>query len=457
MFFERFTEKARTAVVLAQQQARERGDDTIDTGHLLRALFAVPDNLAVMVLEGFSVRRADVEADLDRRRPSEVTGGTSDASSLAALGIDLDEVRRRVEEAFGPGALERVRRPRGRRWGGHIPFAKESKKALELALREAIAPRAQLHRHRAHAAGDAARRRSRARRAGGARGAAGRRAGDRRGAGAGPPRGVRGAPCEHRRRAHRRRHDLPGLPRAPARGAARPRAGAQVDRPRRPRPARLDPRRAPGRRRRPLRRRPRHGDAAAGVGRGARRRRRRRCAPAAAGRAHPGRPAVHAGHRPDVGGRAAAGVRVRPVRGHRPARRRRGGGPDAGRRGEHRRLRARRRRGGRAGDGRGGRPVAARSAGQPRLGRPGLLLRRSARGPVLHAAGGLAGPRRSGGAAQRQPRRDRAVAPRPRAGADGGPAARAARRAARGRARRRGPGAARRPDACLQGEQRSEG
>ena len=84
----------------------------------------MPDNLAVTVLEGFSVRRADVEADLDRRRPGDATGGTSDASSLAALGIDLDEVRRRVEEAFGPGALDRVRASRsGRRWGGHIPFA----------------------------------------------------------------------------------------------------------------------------------------------------------------------------------------------------------------------------------------------------------------------------------------------------------------------------------------------
>ena len=448
MFFERFTEKARTAVVLAQQQARERGDDAIDTGHLLRALFAVPDNLAVMVLEGFSVRRADVEADLDRRRPGDATGGTSDASSLAALGIDLDEVRRRVEEAFGPGALERVRRPRGRRWGGHIPFARESKKTLELALREAIALGHNYigteHMLLAMLRGggvahdvlvargvrlDAARviveELVRGRRA--ARGSEGR-----------------ALRAPRHGRAHRRRHDLPGLPRAPARGAARPRAGAQVDRPRRPRPAQLDPRRAPGRRRRPLRWRPRHGDAAAGVGRGTRRRRRRRSTPAAAGRAHPGRQAVHAGHRPDVGGRAAAGVRVRPVRGHRPARRRRGGGPDAGRRGEHRRLRARRRRGGRAGDGRGGRPVAARSAGQPRLGRPGLLLRRVARGAVLHAAGGLAGPCGSRGAAQRQPRRDRAVAPRPGAGADGGPAARAARRAARGRARRRGPGAARR-------------
>ena len=138
MFFERFTEKARTVVVLAQQQARERGDDTIDTGHLLRALLVVPDNLALTVLEGFSVRRTEVEADLARRGATTTTD-VSDAAALASLGIDLDEVRRRVEEAFGPGALDRVHRPRGRRWGGHIPFAKGSKKALELALREAIA------------------------------------------------------------------------------------------------------------------------------------------------------------------------------------------------------------------------------------------------------------------------------------------------------------------------------
>jgi hypothetical protein len=32
-----------------------------------------------------------------------------DAEALATIGIDLDEVRRRVEEAFGPGALERTR------------------------------------------------------------------------------------------------------------------------------------------------------------------------------------------------------------------------------------------------------------------------------------------------------------------------------------------------------------
>ncbi len=136
--FERFTEKARTVVVLAQQQARERGDDVIDTGHLLRALVAVPDNLALTVLAAFAVRRADVEADLDARRPA---GDGPDATALAALGIDLDEVRRRVEEAFGPGALDRAGGHRRARWGGHVPFAKDAKKALALALREAVAMR----------------------------------------------------------------------------------------------------------------------------------------------------------------------------------------------------------------------------------------------------------------------------------------------------------------------------
>jgi len=141
---ERFTEKARRVVVLAQQQAREHGDDVVDTGHVLQALCAVPDNLAVLVLEGFSVRRPDVEADLDRRRPAGARDATSDvqpsldATALAALGIDLDEVRRRAEEAFGPGALERSRRRRSPRWGGYIPFTKDAKKALELGLREAI-------------------------------------------------------------------------------------------------------------------------------------------------------------------------------------------------------------------------------------------------------------------------------------------------------------------------------
>ena len=68
-----------------------------------------------------------------------------DANALRAIGIDLDEVRRRVEEAFGPGALERRARARRRRWRSrkcegvpaHISFTPRAKKVLELAAREA--------------------------------------------------------------------------------------------------------------------------------------------------------------------------------------------------------------------------------------------------------------------------------------------------------------------------------
>jgi ATP-dependent Clp protease ATP-binding subunit ClpA len=60
-----------------------------------------------------------------------------DADALATIGIDLDEVRSRVEEAFGPGALERTRAGR-RRFCRARPFAPFAKRALELSLREAL-------------------------------------------------------------------------------------------------------------------------------------------------------------------------------------------------------------------------------------------------------------------------------------------------------------------------------
>ena len=64
-----------------------------------------------------------------------VVSGGLDGEALASIGVDLDEIRRRAEANFGPGALERRRRPKG----SHVPFTAEGKKALELALREAIA------------------------------------------------------------------------------------------------------------------------------------------------------------------------------------------------------------------------------------------------------------------------------------------------------------------------------
>ena len=64
-----------------------------------------------------------------------------DAEALAAIGIDLDEIRRRIEESFGPGALERVPlTPRGPlNWTGRLPLNDQAKMSLALALKEARA------------------------------------------------------------------------------------------------------------------------------------------------------------------------------------------------------------------------------------------------------------------------------------------------------------------------------
>jgi ATP-dependent Clp protease ATP-binding subunit ClpA len=137
--FERFTTKARDTVIGAQDAARRRGADAIGSEHLLAALYEQRGNLALTVLDALSVRREDVEAELERLGRGGVAT-PADAEALATLGIDLDEVRRQVEEAFGPGALDRTRSGLGRRWGrrGHIPFAKDAKKVMNLALREAL-------------------------------------------------------------------------------------------------------------------------------------------------------------------------------------------------------------------------------------------------------------------------------------------------------------------------------
>lgn len=66
-----------------------------------------------------------------------------DPDALEAIGIDLNEVRRSVEQTFGPGALERTRAARrrarrSRRQRRHIPFTPRAKKVLELSLRVAL-------------------------------------------------------------------------------------------------------------------------------------------------------------------------------------------------------------------------------------------------------------------------------------------------------------------------------
>lgn len=125
--FERFTERAREVVVLAQEEARRYGDDHIDTRHLLAATLAVDD------ITTWATRAAGV--DVDHLRRSLLSRlGDDDARALDAIGISLEDVRRKVEDAFGPGALDRTPTSRG----GHIPFTKDAKRALESALREAL-------------------------------------------------------------------------------------------------------------------------------------------------------------------------------------------------------------------------------------------------------------------------------------------------------------------------------
>jgi ATP-dependent Clp protease ATP-binding subunit ClpA len=131
--FERFTRDAREAVVGAQQVARETRSATIDTRHLLVSLVdgggPVPD-----MLRSAGLRPDDVSA---RARRSLTSGEPLDADALAAVGVDLAEVRRQTDQVFGAGALDRAGRRPSRR-GGHVPFARDAKKALELALREAV-------------------------------------------------------------------------------------------------------------------------------------------------------------------------------------------------------------------------------------------------------------------------------------------------------------------------------
>ena len=140
--FERFTDRARNVAVDAQAAARRLGHGYVGTEHVLLGLLQ-GDGIAARVLSGLGITSAAVEREVLAevgRGPL----GADDAAALGAIGIDLDEVRRRIEASFGPGALYWRPGPcrRARRMplaAGHIPFSPRAKKVLELSLREALA------------------------------------------------------------------------------------------------------------------------------------------------------------------------------------------------------------------------------------------------------------------------------------------------------------------------------
>jgi ATP-dependent Clp protease ATP-binding subunit ClpA len=130
--FERFTDRARAVVVLATEETAVLGHGHLGPEHLLLGLLREDGGVGSRLLRAHGLTADAVRADPRLR------AGRFDAERLAVLGIDLDEVRRRTEEAFGPGSLDR-RRPTAssRRGPGAVHFTAEAKRILELSLREA--------------------------------------------------------------------------------------------------------------------------------------------------------------------------------------------------------------------------------------------------------------------------------------------------------------------------------
>ena len=95
--FERFTDRARRVVVLAQEEARMLNHNYIGTEHILLGLIHEGEGVA--------------------------------AKALEAVDISLDGIRKQVTEQIGEGQQAP---------GGHIPFTPRAKKVLELSLREAL-------------------------------------------------------------------------------------------------------------------------------------------------------------------------------------------------------------------------------------------------------------------------------------------------------------------------------
>jgi ATP-dependent Clp protease ATP-binding subunit ClpA len=142
--FERFTSSARTAVVDAQKEARALGHGWIGTEHLLLAVLRDPERPVARQLAGLGLTHERLHAEV----VTTLGGHHDDGSALR----DLDAVRARVEQQFGPGALDpeptaprrglrgllRRRRPARIECGGDIPFSRSAKKAIELSLRESL-------------------------------------------------------------------------------------------------------------------------------------------------------------------------------------------------------------------------------------------------------------------------------------------------------------------------------
>lgn len=134
--FERFTSDARSVVTNAVEIATQRHDAWIGTHHLLLAMMDRNDRLAAAL-----TRHGITPAAIAAAAPA-APDGTIDDEALRSVGVDVDEIRRRTDDAFGPGSLDAARvapaTSRRRRRAGHLPFADDARQALESSLRLAL-------------------------------------------------------------------------------------------------------------------------------------------------------------------------------------------------------------------------------------------------------------------------------------------------------------------------------
>lgn len=139
--FGRFSTQARDVVTAAAATA---GSGSLTPMHLLTAMVTSDRGVATEVLT-----RSGVTLDAIRKADS-ASGATAsnvlddDAAILESIGIDLDAVRERLEQAFGEGVLDDAPvadSDSGRNRFGFLRsrFEKDSRKVLEVSVREAIA------------------------------------------------------------------------------------------------------------------------------------------------------------------------------------------------------------------------------------------------------------------------------------------------------------------------------
>jgi ATP-dependent Clp protease ATP-binding subunit ClpA len=138
--FERFTKAARRVVLGGVKAATELGSPKVQPQHLLLSMTTADSGVAARVLADYGVTAEALRgAVTDATRRAGLT--EDEIAALRSVGIDADEVFRRIEESFGPDALAQSAGAQPRRRPGRLgsPFDAEAKKTLELSLREAIA------------------------------------------------------------------------------------------------------------------------------------------------------------------------------------------------------------------------------------------------------------------------------------------------------------------------------